>query len=273
MEAKMGVQLYSLRDYIKSERALEKVIKGIADIGYDGVELAGIENISGKASQDIVGSSGLSVPAMHIPWIRFQQDIDEVIEELKGYQCENAVIPGVFSSEYRNAAGLVKFAKEVSDAARTLKKEGITLSYHNHNHELCRYGDASWLEQLYKKVSSELLYAELDIYWLQMGGASPVSWIEKYSGRQILLHLKDCVVTQDRLDDTALAFRLQAGVGAEQRVTEVGNGNMDIEGAVRAGREAGVNWYIVEQDEAFDRTPLEAVEVSYMNLKNILQNI
>ena len=262
----IGVQLYSLRDYIKNPRMLATALKEVSNIGYTAAELACIDDMYPGDVADVLKDSGLDIAAYHIPWVRFRTGLGEVIEELKLYGCENAVIPGVFSKEYRSLNGVYKFAEEIKEVSAKLKAEGISLSYHNHNHELCKYNNKSWLEILYESTTADELKAELDIFWIQAGGGSPASWIKKYKGRQRFLHLKDFVVTQDRLNDEALAVRLKAGVGAEQRVTEVGNGNIDFDAVFTAAGEAGVEYYIVEQDESFDLTAYQSIRISYENL-------
>lgn len=266
LKERIGLQIYSLRDYIKDTRSLASALKKVTSIGYTAVELACLEKMYPPDVASVLKDSGLTVTAYHISWSRYQNELKKVIEELKMYGCQHAVIPGVFSKEYRSYEGLKKFIVEVKEVYAQLAAEGIDLSYHNHNHEMCKYNGKTWLELLYENTSADELKAELDIYWLQAGGASPTSWIRKLKGRQVLLHLKDFVVTQDRLSDDALMVRLRTGVGAEQRPTEVGNGNMDFHCILKAAEEAGIEWYIVEQDESFELTPYEAIKISYDNL-------
>src|SRR5881397_3213388 len=52
-------------------------------------------------------------------------------------------------------------------------------SYHNHSHELERYGDLTGLETLFAGAPADALNAELDTYWLQHGGANPSAWIRR----------------------------------------------------------------------------------------------
>jgi sugar phosphate isomerase/epimerase len=52
--------------------------------------------------------------------------------------------------------------------------------------------------------------------------------------------------------------------------TEVGTGVVDVEGAVEAARESGVEWLVVEQDRLADLPPMESIAVSYRNLKKVV---
>jgi sugar phosphate isomerase/epimerase len=54
--------------------------------------------------------------------------------------------------------------------------------------------------------------------------------------------------------------------GSEQLMAEVGEGNLNWPAILQACREAGVEWYIVEQDIC-QRDPLESLGISLRNLQ------
>ena len=64
-----------------------------------------------------------------------------------------------------------------------------------------------------------------------------------------LLHLKDMAVHYPR----------------EQRMAEVGEGNLNWPAILDACRDAGVKWYVVEQDTCY-RDPFESLAISFDNL-------
>ena len=127
----------------------------------------------------------------------------------------------------------------------------MDFSYHNHSHEMVRIGKSTWLGMLYEQADPKILKAEIDTYWIQHGGGDPAEWITRCSGRMPLLHLKDMVISEDR----------------EQRMSEIGEGNLNWPAILQAAAEAGVEYYLVEQDRCYDRTPFESLEISYRNLK------
>jgi sugar phosphate isomerase/epimerase len=81
-----------------------------------------------------------------------------------------------------------------------------------------------------------------------------VEWIHRYKNRTPLVHLKD--MTTD----------------AEQFFAELGTGGVDLETVLNAGEEAGVEWWVVEQDLS-RRTPLESIEISMNYLKSKLPHL
>jgi sugar phosphate isomerase/epimerase len=114
-----------------------------------------------------------------------------------------------------------------------------------------RYGGKTWLAMLYEQAPLEMLKAEIDVYWIQAAGGDPAAWIRKCAGREPTLHLKDMAVGPDR----------------EQRMAEIGEGNMNWPVILQAAEESGVEWYLVEQDYCYERDPFESLAISYRNLR------
>jgi sugar phosphate isomerase/epimerase len=153
--------------------------------------------------------------------------------------------------EYFSIEGLKRFVDELGPVTEKLAAAGMDFSYHNHNHELARYGGKTWLAMLYEQASPKMLKAEIDTYWITAGGGDPTVWIRRMFGRQPLLHLKDMVIGPDR----------------QQRFAEIGEGNLNWQAILQAARESGVEGVLVEQDQCYERGPLESLAISYNNLK------
>lgn len=270
---RVGLQLYSLRDYFHNTKELESTLKKVREMGYSGIELACLDSMPHAAACEVVKQSGLKVVGSHIGFERFLNELSTVIDELHDYECENAVIPIVIEKQYRSYEGAMKIVEKVHMIAAQLSSEGITLHYHNHNHEMCQYEGVTWLRTLLNNTQPSELKAEFDTYWIQVGGGDPVQYINDYTGRQTLVHLKDAIVESHRLSDDELGYRLRAGIGAELRITEVGNGNMNIGAILKAGDNAGADWFIVEQDEAFNKSAMDACRISFENIVRIGEEV
>src|SRR5438552_15520715 len=88
------------------------------------------------------------------------------------------------------------YEAEYFDLAQRMKSSWLRLVYHNHAHELERFGDQTGLDTLFGAAAGDALQAELDTYWLQFGGANPAAWIRRFKSRVPLVHLKDMAVLQ-----------------------------------------------------------------------------
>jgi sugar phosphate isomerase/epimerase len=246
----LGAQLYTVRAFTQTIEDVAVTLKKVADIGYTAIQISAFGPVDPAEVARLVEDNGLTVAITHMGWSRFQNELDEVIAVHKLWGCVHTAV-GSLPGEYRSLDGLKRFLDELAPIAERLAQEGMDFSYHNHNHELARYGDKTWLEMLYEQAPPEMLKAELDTYWIQAGGGDPAAWVRKCVGRQPVLHLKDMAVTPER----------------EQRMAEIGEGNMNWPAILQAAEEGGVEWYLVEQDECYGRDPFEALAISYRNLR------
>lgn len=247
MSSRLAAQMYTVRDFTKTPQGIAESLRKIREIGYEAVQVSAIGPIDYKELKKMLDGEGLVACAQHSRWESFLENIEAVIEEYKTIDCRHAAI-GSIPGKYRSAEGFKQFAEEGSRVAERLAQEGMTFSYHNHSFEFERFGDRTGMQILIEESDPKLCF-EIDTYWVQHGGGDPAAWIRKVKGRAPLVHLKDMVVQ-----------------GKEVVMAEVGEGNMNWESILAACREAGVEWYMVEQDIC-QRDPFESLAISYRNLK------
>jgi sugar phosphate isomerase/epimerase len=156
----------------------------------------------------------------------------------------------VFSKKEYQPGDWTSFATEYSQLAKPLSAAGISIGYHNHSHELARYDGQVALQTLIDTFAPEI-WMEIDTYWVQHGGGDPAEWINKVHGRIPCVHFKDMAITPQR----------------EQRMAEVGEGNLNWPAILAACRAAGTQWYIVEQDATYGKDPFDCLATSLRNLK------
>jgi sugar phosphate isomerase/epimerase len=248
------VQLYTLRDLLQDRTRVGGVLGRLREIGYRAVEVAGLGQRAHEGFAAELARAGLVACAAHVQLERLVADLDAVGAQCKEWGCRYVVVPSL-PEEYRSQEGYRRFASESAALAQGLRAFGLQLAYHNHSHELERYGSQTALEVLLGSTSTDSLQAEFDTYWLQFGGASPAAWIRRYRGRVPLVHLKDMVVVQGRTVDA-----------------EIGEGNLDWGEILAACRDAGTEWLVVEQDQP-RRDPMESVAISYANLERLTAEV
>lgn len=247
-DSRIAAQLYTLREFTKAPVDIANTMKKVRQIGYEAVQLSALGPIEPGELKKIVDGEGLTVCATHIGFDRMRDDPEGVIEEHHLLGCKHTAVGGM-PAEYRNAEGFHKFAEEASVVTKRLAEGGLTFSYHNHSFEFEKFGDRVGLEILRTEGDPEYFNLEIDTYWVQHGGGDPADWIRRCKGRIPLLHLKDMTMR-----------------GSQQLMAEVGEGNLNWPAILEAAREAGVEWYLVEQDTC-QRDPFESLAISLRNLR------
>ncbi|MFT8321766.1 MAG: sugar phosphate isomerase/epimerase [Bacillus sp. (in: firmicutes)] len=246
----IAVQMYSLRK--ESAQDFAGTLQGVADLGFDGVELAGYGGNTSKKVSALLKSFGLQAAASHVPLNELQKKLPQVIEDQHILGSKYIVCPYLLP-EYRKEKDYKELISFLNIAGEQCKKEGITLCYHNHDFELTPLSNGrKALETIFDSTNENNVQAELDVYWLAKTGENPVAWLNRYKNRTPLIHLKD--MTTDE----------------EQFFTELGTGGIDIESILNVGEDTGVKWWIVEQDES-RLTPIESISISMNYLRKRLQ--
>jgi sugar phosphate isomerase/epimerase len=249
MKPVLAAQLYTVREFIQTADGLATSLNKVRAIGYTAVQISGIGPIPDAEVKSILDDVGLSVCNTHVraawPW----NDLDPIIAQHHLWKCRHVAV-GSMPQEYRvSEEGFRRFAAQANEIGERLGKAGLTFSYHNHSFEFVRFGKRTGLDLIYEETDPRYLKAELDTYWIQHGGGDPAAWIKKMNQRMPTVHLKDMVI-----------------LNGQQTMAEVGEGNLNWPAILQACREAGVEWYAVEQDEC-QRDPFESLQISCDNLK------
>lgn len=230
----VAVQLYTLRERMKTRKDLEATLARVREIGYPAVQIAGLDwSIIAEAEMAaLCRSLGLAICATHEAPDAILKDPESVVPRLKALGCRNTSYPYPAGIDFGDAQQVDALIRGLQRAGEVLHRHGLELSYHNHHLEFRRLEGTTILEKIFAETSPECVQAELDTYWVQYGGGDPEDWCRRLAGRLPLLHLKDYAINREH----QIAF------------AEVGNGNLDFPAIIAAAEAAGCRWFIVEQD-------------------------
>ena len=267
---KIGVQLYSVRDDMAQD--FEGTLKKVKEMGYECVEFAGLFDKSAAEVKALCEKYGLDPISAHVSLDDMLGD-DSVLQTYADIGCKFVAIPWM-SEEYRpgNPAFDRNLPKLIRLAERA-KALGMFLAYHNHDVEFEKVDGEYVLDLLYSTIPADLLKAELDTCWVNVGGADPVAYVHKYAGRVDILHFKDFAgrksenmyaligVNDGKKDDTVGDFEYRP----------LGQGLQDMPAILKAAEESGTEWGIVEIDEpSAGKTPMQCIKESIDYLKTIM---
>lgn len=250
--ARIAAQMYTLRDFLQTPEQMPETFKKVKDMGYNAVQLSGLGPVDPKVLRDILVENELDVAATHNSMERFDSDIEGLIADHKLWNCKYAGI-GSMGEEYReNVAAVKEFCRKINSYAKKLEQADMHFIYHNHWFEFARLPetDDRIIDIMLEECSDDVQF-EVDTYWVQAGGADPAQMIRKVAGRVDVMHFKDMRVSMDK---------------PEAIMAEVGEGNLNWPEILKACKEAGSKWYIVEQDTC-QRHPMDSLAISLAHLK------
>jgi sugar phosphate isomerase/epimerase len=247
--SKVALQLYTLRDFCDSAKALATTLKKVKVIGYDAVEFVHWDFASNRDLRKLADDNGLAICSIHESGNRLLNHPQEVAEQLAELGTDLAVYPYPAGINFQKETEVDGLLQQLQRSSEIFATAGKRLVYHNHALEFAKHGEKLILEQIFSTAPK--LFAELDTYWIQFGGGDPVQWISNLKGRLPLIHLKD------------YKFNPQKNV---PEMAEIGRGNLDFPTIIEKGQAAGCEWFVVEQDFC-EGDPFEAIQVSLEYLK------
>jgi sugar phosphate isomerase/epimerase len=242
----IALQLYTVRNLAAAD--VDGTLHAVAAAGYRCVELAGLPEMAPAALARLLGEAGLRPVASHEGIGRLREDPGAVADRLDTVGCPRIIVPWMPEEDRRTVDDVRRFAAELGALARSFADRDIRLGYHNHAFEFAPLGGTTTWDVLLSELPAEV-ELELDVYWASVGGRDPVAEIRATAGRVRLLHMKD------------------RAPGPEPRDIPAGEGILAFPQIVEAGRAAGVEWYVVEQDNPSD--PLSDIAIAARYLESL----
>jgi sugar phosphate isomerase/epimerase len=250
MANRLAVQMYTLRDLVQDRGGFEAALEIIHGIGYAGVQLSAVKALDAEVSveeaRSLLDANGLKCVATHRPYEALRDRTEEEIAWHRALGCDYVAIGGRWGADYESPAGWRSFLAESAPFRARLAQAGIRFGYHNHAHEFQRNPETG--RPLFDILidADPNLQIELDTYWVVHAGADPANYLQKATGRVDVIHVKDREVIPE----------------AGPVMAPVGEGLLDWDRILAAGDEAGVKWFVVEQDEC-RRDPYDCLASSF----------
>ena len=252
----LGVQLYTIRNLIKDDNLLS-LLQQIRAIGYEEVELFPVVyKHTERELTSILRRSGLTAASGHFNYEDFVSKIPYAHRlGLKWMVCP--MLPKV---QWGSPEGFRRAAAAFNQWGKQCQQHGMRFAFHNHNYEFQDLKGTTGFDILVKETDPELVWLEMDTYWITQAGRDPVLLLNQLGKRVRLLHLKD------RKADFPTSQVLDASA---EHFTEVGNGTIQWRALLALAQRLGIEHYYVEQDES-DKSPMDSLKISYTFLHKML---
>lgn len=247
MNLKIALQLYTVRD--ECDKDFIGTLEKVAQLGYDGVELAGVYGLTAEELKAELDRLNLKVMGSHIGLEEMEENLDNIIEYNRTIGNPFIICP---YAKWDTKEQLEELANRLNAIGNKLSAAGLQLLYHNHSHEFERIDGDYGLDLLFDLTSTSKMFMELDTHWVARANLDVIDYMDKKKDILKLVHIKDMI-----------------DVDGEKDFAAIGEGIMDIQGILQKAVEIGCSWVIVENDQP-KPTGLENVTNSINNFKKML---
>lgn len=267
MAFNVGIQLYTLRNEMKEN--FYGTLKKVKEMGYDGVEFAGLFGHTAAEIKEMCADLGLDPISAHVPYEEMMEDPEGVLGTYKEIGCKYVVFPYLKEECRPDKDCFGEVVKNIKMLADVAEKMGLTMLYHNHDFEFMKLDGKYALEVIYDSVPA--LQSELDTCWVNVGGENPAKYLLKYQDRAPIVHLKDFYGEKSEDMYELIGIDKKAPVRPSNfEYRPVGSGVQDFPAILESAKKVGATWVIVEQDKpSMGLTAIESAKKSLDYVKTI----
>lgn len=222
---KLAVQLYSLRHHMENGENFIDILRKVKALGFDGVEFAGFHGYTPEELKSALDEIGLVAVGAHMGLHDFKAE--NLAETIRAGKVLGAKTLGIGGADTETETSLNEVIEIMGGADKIASEEGINVYFHNHTQEFS--------EPLYNTVPGTIFerlaaacHMQIDTYWSFHAGKDNYKLISEYKDRIVHLHIKD---------------------GLDGHPMALGEGNNDLATVVKAAKDNGIEWLILENDD------------------------
>lgn len=266
MALPIAIQLYSLRNTVSND--VEGTLMALKEMGYDGVEFAGLYGKNAKEIRAICERVGLVPISSHIVFPNIYDELDKHINDSVSLGVKYVAISYLHRDYHKGGESHEGVYDKIKQISARFREKGITLLYHNHSFEMCEFEGKRLHEWLFEAMTENELQPELDTGWIEVELGEAEQYIRKFKNRCDLVHVKS-YYGKDGYDDL-----VHSPDEIKQRdkydFCNFKRGRLDVGAIVRASEESGAKWLIVEQDRPEpDHTELDSARININVLRSL----
>jgi sugar phosphate isomerase/epimerase len=265
----VGIQLYTVRDDMKKDPS--GTLKKLAAMGYKYVEHAGYRNgkFYGYSISDfkkLLKENDLKMESGHNPltakqWNKITNDFTDewkqTIIDAAAVGMKYLISPGVDESLCKTKDDFMHYMDMFNKTGALCKKSGIHFAFHNESYEFNHsLDDTALYDLILQTVDKKLVGQQMDIGNMWEPGGRPLSYLKKYPGRFLLMHVKN-----------ELKREAPETNGSLFENTLLATGVIPVKEVIDYARKTGTKYFIIEQEEYQNKTPLECAELDLKAMK------
>lgn len=235
----ISLQMYTLRDFVKTPEEVRNTYRRVAEIGYRYVQpilpaFMTAEEFAAMLRENHLKGDSFSYGGADIA--EKMDDLRRISDALETPYLRGGSISMEASYEkesFRRAAA------DIQRRAEICRKNGLIYLYHFHAYEFVDFGDCTGMEILLREAPD--VQFQPDVHWIAAAGYEPSSALSMFRGRAPYLHMQGYAIHPDPVRKRSI----------HDATVPVGQGALNWQGIMRAAGEMGVELYVAEQDDCY----------------------
>ena len=281
-----GIQLFTIPQLVSSD--FTGTFRKISELGYKKIEFFGPYSFSAPATIEawkplatqlgitqnafyglqisevtsMMKDLGLTSPSVHLDILTLRTNLEEAMKSLSQLGVTMVALPTMMGEDLSTASVYYKMAEEFNALGKRMKDYGIKLVFHNHGYEHAQKEDEVPLDILLNNTDPEVVTFELDIFWMQAAGASPIDYLKRYPGRFRLMHVKDAAEPVRFAGDGSTPDQWMP---LFPKMADPGTGVFDVKGIIQEGIRSGTEHFFLERDLTPDPETTMKNSIAFFN--------
>ena len=257
---KISLQMYTLRESMKTPEDFDKTLSRVAEMGYKSVQITPPAFINAPDMAKLLESKGLSADSAICDVYKIPESIEQIARDAEALNTDVLRTNSIRHEDSTSIEGYKSFAAHLNTCGKLLRAKGLDFMYHFHSFEFIKLGDVRGMDILLNETDPEYVMFQPDVFWLTAAGFEPSRALYMFKDRVRYMHCKDYIITPK--NDETLEVTKNASA-------PVGTGNLCWPEIVISANELGIENFVVEDDMGV-LDPFESAKQSIDNLTKML---
>ena len=195
---------------------------------------------------------------------RLDTALADMFEESKVMGNQYLVLASMDEKLLESMSGILKVCAAFRRAGDLCHQHGLKFAWHPHLKDWGMVDGKRAAEHILDNTDPDRVFVELDFFWAAMVNVDVPKFLQRYTGRVHLGHIKDIA---KGVAIPAQGFKDFPEIKNEY-FEDVGHGQFDYRSWIPLARKAGMRYFFVERDYSPD--PLVSAGRSYQSLRKII---
>ena len=146
--SQFGIQMYTLRETMKTPEDYETTLRRVAEMGYTNVQLTPPAFSGAEDTQRLLEKYGLAADSAICGVYQIPERLDQIEKDAKTLKTDVVRTDSIRPEDRGDTEGYKRFAAHLNLCGAELKRRGLKFMYHFHSFEFVKLGDVRGIDIL-----------------------------------------------------------------------------------------------------------------------------